>query len=120
MLNHGTRRTYQREHCRCTLCRAAEATYRSNLRLRKAKGQPILGMLVSAVEARRRVRQMKREGYPETRIAAMAGWRDRRARHVQLSKSIRVSTLQKIQRVAVFAMLEGASPVETFEINSNV
>lgn len=108
-MTHGTRATYQ-SGCACTPCRAAEATYRTQLRQRKAKGLPLLGMLVRAVEARRRIRQLKLEGYPTTRIAAMAGWADHRSRHIQFDEQarIRLSTLLRIRRVAAFAMLEGA------------
>lgn len=62
---------------------------------------------MSAVEARRRIRQLKREGYTETRIAQMAGWQDR---HLQIGDraSVRLKTLARIRRVATFAMLEGA------------
>lgn len=113
---HGTRTCYQ-AGCKCTPCRAAEAAYRASLRTRHAKGLPILGALVSPVEARRRIRQLKGEGYPETRIASMAGWRDGRSRHVQLKDvpRIRLFTLLRIRRVAVFAMLEGVdlAPPET-------
>lgn len=107
MLEHGTRTTYQRQHCRCTPCKAAEAAYRSNLRLRKAKGQPILGALVSAVEARRRVRQLKLEEYPIARVERMGGWSPRTLQ-LDRQEQIRLSTLVRIRRVASFAMLEGA------------
>jgi hypothetical protein len=105
---HGTRACYKRG-CTCTPCKAAEAAYRADLRLKRLKGLPVLGVLVSPVEARRRIRQLKTEGYPETRIASMAGWADGRARHVQLgaARLIRFFTLRRIQKVADFAMLEG-------------
>lgn len=108
-MTHGTRTAYQKG-CACTPCRAAEAAYRAQLRVRKAKGLPLLGALVSPVEARRRVRQLKLEEYPEPRIARMAGWREPRSRQVRFGQRerIRLWTLLRIRRVAQFAMLEGA------------
>lgn len=102
---HGSRSTYQ-GGCRCTPCRAAEASYRALLRQRHLHGRPILGHLVSGVEARRRVRQLKLEGYTATRIAEMAGWHNG---HLQFTDRplIRLKTLLRIRRVARFAMLEG-------------
>jgi hypothetical protein len=49
------------------------------------------------------------EGYPKRRIARLAGWRDGRASHVTFRKGqgITRSTLERILRVARFAMLEG-------------
>jgi hypothetical protein len=69
----------------------------------------VLGVLVSPVEARRRIRQLKTEGYPETRIASMAGWAERpgAARAARTARLIRFFTLRRIQKVADFAMLEG-------------
>lgn len=105
-MTHGARASYQ-AGCKCLLCKAAEAAYRSSLRLRKAKGLPLLGSLVSAVEARRRIRQFKREGYSKRRIAHMAGWKNG---HIQVGgrQRMRLRTLARIRRVASFAMLEGA------------
>lgn len=62
-----------------------------------------------AIEARRRVRQLVLEGYPKSRIAKLAGWKDGRGYHVEFRKGqiIRRSTLERILRVARFAMLEG-------------
>jgi hypothetical protein len=49
------------------------------------------------------------EGYPKSRIARLAGWPDGRAAHVTFRKGqgIMRSTLERILRVARFAMLEG-------------
>jgi hypothetical protein len=111
--SHGQRRTYQ-AGCRCTPCKAAEAVYRSILRLRKAKGLPPVGKVVSAIEARRRIRQLLREGYTRARLAEMLGRRNGKLppvlsnmtvdpRHV----GIRIRTLLRIRRIAAEAMLEG-------------
>lgn len=106
--DHGTRARYQRG-CTCTPCKAAEAAYRANLRVKHLKGLPVLGVLVSPVEARRRVRQLTGEGYTKARVAAMAGWQNG---HLQFGahERIRLATLLRIRRVAIFAMLEGAAP----------
>lgn len=103
--DHGTRARYQ-AGCRCTPCRAAEAVYRRQLRGRHARNLPTLGQLINPRDAARRIRQLKLEGYTETRIAQMAGWRDR---HLQFRgrASIRLRTYLRIRRVARFAMLEG-------------
>lgn len=107
MREHGTRKTYQREHCRCTLCRAANAAYIADLRAKHLKGKPILGALVSPVEARRRVRQLKLEEYPIARVERMGGWSPRTLQ-LDRQEQVRLSTLLRIRRVASFAMLEGA------------
>lgn len=101
----GMRSSYQ-AGCRCVPCRAAEAIYRAKLRKRKAKGLPLLGALISPVEARRRIRQLKGEGYTKARIADMAGWKNR---HVQLGRQqrLRLATVLRIREIAKFAMLEG-------------
>jgi hypothetical protein len=59
--------------------------------------------------ARRRVRQLELEGYPKARIAKLAGWSDGKGYHVTFrpGQSIRRRTLDRILRVARFAMLEG-------------
>lgn len=113
---HGTRSSYQ-AGCDCLPCKAAEAAYRADLRRRHLKRLPILGALVSPVEARRRVRQLKLEEYTVARIAQLAGWRNGRVQLGQRER-IRLSTLVRIRRVARFAMLEGADKPDdtaTFE-----
>lgn len=111
---HGTRACYQRG-CTCTPCKAAEAAYRSDLRLKHLKGLPVLGALVSPLEAQRRVRQFKLEGYvlhdetglEKPSVERLGRWRPR---SLQLSRSecIRLSTALRIHRLARWAMLEGA------------
>lgn len=107
--DHGTRARYQ-AGCACTPCKAAEAAYRSDLRKKHLKGLPILGLLVSPVEARRRLRQLKLEEYPVARVERMGGWGPRT---LQLDRQqlIRLSTLIRMRRVAAFAMLAGADGV---------
>lgn len=108
--SHGTRASYQRG-CPCTHCKAAEAAYRADLRKKHLKGLPVLGALVSSAEARRRIRQLKGEGYTATRIVTMAGWTDARTRHVHILPGalIHLGTLLRIRDVADFAMLEGTN-----------
>jgi hypothetical protein len=101
----GSRSRYQ-AGCRCLPCRAANACYMAQLRGRQARGLPTLGQLISPTDAARRVRQLKREGYTETRIAQMAGWRDRHLQFIGRTR-IRLRTYLRIRRVAQFAMLEG-------------
>lgn len=103
-LRHGTRGSYQ-AGCRCRPCRRAEAAYRAQLRTKHRCGRPILGVCISPVDARRRVRQLKREGYTAARIATLAG-----TGRLQLTRSaqMRLSTFLRIRRVARFAMLDGA------------
>lgn len=62
---------YQTQGCRCLRCRAAEATYRQQLRTRKAKHLPVLGAYISASEAWARIRTLKAERFSERQIS---GW----------------------------------------------
>jgi glycine/D-amino acid oxidase-like deaminating enzyme len=71
-MTHGQRATYQ-HGCRCLLCRAAEATYRRQLRRLKAHGKQPLGALISAAEARRRIRQLQAEHVTKAAIARLLG-----------------------------------------------
>jgi hypothetical protein len=75
-LMHGQRRTYQ-DGCSCTPCRAAEAAYRADLRRRRVLGRTPLGAHISAVEAWRKIRAMKREGYRLAELAAYLGLKSR-------------------------------------------
>lgn len=69
---HGTYAAY-RGGCRCVRCKAAAADYRRDLRGRRARGLPVLGSIVSAVEAGRIVRQLHGEGFTRARIARELG-----------------------------------------------
>lgn len=99
---HGTRRRYK--GCRCRTCRAAEATYRSALRLRQASGKATLGATVTAaVEARRIIRSLKAEGFSKSVIARDAcGKRDR---HLRLPSSGKL-TLRRLLELRRFARLK--------------
>ena len=54
-MTHGTRATY-RTGCRCTPCRAANATYWRTWWTAQQTGRPRLGARISAVEAQRLIR----------------------------------------------------------------
>jgi hypothetical protein len=112
---HGTRASYQRG-CTCTPCKAAEAAYRADLRLKRLKGLPILGVLVSPLDAQRKLRQFKLEGYAvhedgntAPSVERLGRWRPR---SLQLTRQqrIRLSTHLRVWRLAQWAMLEGATP----------
>jgi hypothetical protein len=95
MGDHGCRRTYQAQHCRCTPCRAANAAYVAHLRRQHLQGHPPLGTLVPAGEARRFVRQLEAEGIPEPAIAATLGLASPRLRlprtgRITLRKALKI------------------------------
>lgn len=102
MIEHGRLAGYK-AGCKCLPCRCANADYEARRRRQAGTAQG------RAIEARRRVRQLEREGYTKARIALLCGWTDGRAYHVTFrpGQVIRRSTLAKIRRVARFAMLEG-------------
>jgi len=58
---HGTRACYK-HGCHCLLCRAANAQYIAEYRKDRAHGRRRLCSLISAKEARKRVRQLQAEG----------------------------------------------------------
>lgn len=95
---HGTRTCYQ-SGCRLTECRAAEASYRRNLRKLHAMGRRPLGMLVSSVLVRRQLRLLVIEGFTATDIARRLGLKDGRVmrdtEHVTLRKALAVRWLAR-------------------------
>lgn len=68
----GTRAAYQ-AGCTCLPCRAAEATYRSQLRRRHALGKLPLGALVDATVTWRFVLALQREGVRKSDLAKRLG-----------------------------------------------
>jgi hypothetical protein len=82
--DHGTRARYRRG-CPCTPCRAAEATYRADLRKDHAHGTLRLGMHISAKETWQRIRQLRPEFETQQALAARLGFRDR---HLQLQRDV--------------------------------
>jgi len=61
--DHGTRRRY-RHGCRCTRCRAANADAQAKRRHAHRHGATLLGAVVKATEARRRLQQLQAEQVP--------------------------------------------------------
>lgn len=100
---HGTRGTYQRVGCRCTPCKAAEASYRAELRRRHAQGRPILGSPVDASQAIKMVKAMAVEGLTERELAWHLGLKEARVRWQ--TTRIRVRSLLKLHRVYRLRML---------------
>jgi hypothetical protein len=69
---HGTRRCY-RQGCRRVECRAANAAYQRHRRQTLAKGLPLLGAIVKATEAKRRINQLKAEHVPVAKWLGLKG-----------------------------------------------
>lgn len=110
-MTHGTRGCYVNQECRCLLCRASEADYRARLRLARAKGKLTAGRRISAVEARRILRQLKSEGYTKGEIAwALGRQQDRRAvRRTQSTITLgRFLAIRKLFRERVLHGQDGA------------
>lgn len=111
--DHGTRSRYQ-SGCHCVACRVAEAMYRKTLRGKHVKGLPILGAIISAVEAHRKIRQLKAERLSKAEIARRLGlkrpileWHPER---------IRIKSALRLHRLIRELMLEGGeapiSPIQ--------
>lgn len=103
-LDHGTRARYQ-AGCACPCCLRAEATYRADLRRRKAKGLPILGATMSAAEAWKRIRQLKADGVERNDIAQRLGWK--KLRRVGHTDRMRVRNVLKLHRLVRHLLAEG-------------
>ncbi len=71
---HGTRASY-RAGCRCTPCKAANATYQAIRRARLARSKRLLGQRVPAAPAWRLVAALIREGFTRGQIAQLMGCR---------------------------------------------
>lgn len=91
--DHGTRRQYQ-SGCRCLPCRAAEATYRAELRRKQVKGLPILGAYISASEAWARIRVLKQEHFANRQIT---GRRDHNRPKLTPEGRVRLVTLIRLR-----------------------
>lgn len=101
---HGTRARYQ-QGCDCTPCRAAEASYRANLRQRHLRGLPILGAYIPAHETWRQLRLLRTEYETEDVLARRMGYRDPRLRFGR--KRVRVFTALKVAKQYQFDILAG-------------
>lgn len=62
-----------RSGCRCLPCRAANADYERHRLLAHQRGRPLLGTLVPAADAARKVRQLQIEGITKAAIARALG-----------------------------------------------
>lgn len=103
-MSHGTRACYQ-AGCACIPCRAAEASYRAQLRRRHVEGRPILGRLVDAVPLWRQVRSLQIEGYRKSQIARLANLPEPRIRLHR--KRVRLSSRLKVNRLYRLTISEG-------------
>lgn len=92
-MTHGTRARYQRHHCRCLPCRAAEAAYRSGLRRRHLLGLPILGQLVDAEPSRRMLRVIRGEYFGKQQTIRAFGYAQP---YLQWGRRIRRSTAARV------------------------
>jgi hypothetical protein len=95
-LIHGLRRSYKRG-CRCVRCRAAEASYRAELRRLEATGRIPLGRRVPGQAVDRHLRSLVSEAFTRQDIARRARlhrttlWRQHG--RVTLGTYLRVSAL---------------------------
>jgi hypothetical protein len=93
---HGTRASY-RSGCRCTPCRAAEASYQRTLRREKARGQVHEGALVPAARTLREVRHLISEALTKASIAKALGLkRPRLELHTGRGAKVTVRTARRI------------------------
>lgn len=102
--SHGTRARYQKG-CDCLPCRAAEASYRADLRKRHAKSLPILGQHINASEAWARIRTLKAEQFQNRTIT---GWKDNHEPRMTAQSRIRLSTLVRLRQLCMAYLIEDA------------
>jgi len=74
LLIHGTRRTYQDDHCRCFACTAANNSYQSDYRAGIRAGRPPLGAHVANLDVDRAIARLVTEGFSKARIARALGY----------------------------------------------
>lgn len=103
---HGHRTTYQ-YGCRCTPCRAANASYEAEYRLRKARHEPILGATINASETWRQLRLLTTEYETEAALSRRLGLRSGRLRYGQ---RVTVRTARRVQRLYTYDILAGLVP----------
>lgn len=106
-MTHGTRGCYVHHECRCLLCRAAEADYKGRLRVAQAKGKLVPGRRVSAVEARRIIRQLKSEGFTKGEIAWALGRQTNRRAVARKQSTITVGRFLAIRKLFRERVLHG-------------
>jgi hypothetical protein len=95
--DHGTRARYRRG-CPCLPCRAANAAYWLRWHQAQKAGRKALGSLVSAVEAQRLIRLLKREQWTGEMLARELGKHHDLARLTQ-QDMITLRTELKVRRV---------------------
>jgi hypothetical protein len=70
---HGTRATYQRLHCPCAACLAANAAYSHAWRVDHRRGRVRLGAIISPLEARALLKALKIERVSAHYVAVQLG-----------------------------------------------
>lgn len=102
--SHGRRTTYQ-AGCRCLQCRRGNASYQTQIRQAKAKGQRLPGMRVSASQTWRRIRLLRIEGFTLAELARRLGLH---APMLQFdTRVVTVRTEQRMEAFYVAVMAEG-------------
>jgi hypothetical protein len=71
-MEHGTRTAYQRDHCRCLPCRAANTAYQARYRGKVARGEPLPRAIVSARPALALLTAFRREWLSQ--YGCVASW----------------------------------------------
>jgi len=105
MPDHGTRACYQQQACRCTPCRAANATYQADLRKLKAQGKQPAGATIRAVLLWQVIRRLKKEHLTQRELAQRLGFK---APQLQFSRTkVRRITAAKVGHVLRALMAEG-------------
>jgi hypothetical protein len=94
--DHGTYARYKRG-CRCVACRAANAAQSCAQRADARHGKKRLAQRVSAVDAQRLIRLMRREGYQGPQLAAVLGLRPQELRRLMRQRTITVATEITVQ-----------------------
>ncbi len=93
---HGTRRTYQADHCRCEACRAANTHYSADYRSGIRAGRPPLGAHVAKLDVDRAIARLVTEGFSKARIARALGFSHP---WLQYGDQVTLRTVYRIQRL---------------------
>lgn len=113
--DHGTRCRYQ-AGCHCLLCKAAEATYRQQLRTLQAKGRTPLGTTLSAKEAGAIIRALLTERYRRRQILDATGLEYHTLPRLNASTRCRLATVLRLRRAA--RILLGENPLGTHDTDA--
>lgn len=106
---HGTRRRYQ-VGCQCLRCRVANAAYAAATRRRT---EPSLWMRIDATPARKRLRQLKAEGFTDALIAQELGVKQFNLR----GRTVTIATHLKLEDLYQRRVADG-TPVTNFSTAS--